>query len=557
MSTKEMESNEKPDKRLEKLLSGNKDKSKDKCNDILNDILKNKDETKQDNKDPAKKEEDDDLSDDDKKINSTEDATELLLKATKYKEEGNTHFQKSQFDKAARSYRRGCSALKNLNENNNGDVQVKSLLLNLQTNMSMVSYKQQKYKQSKDMASNALNIDECHVKALYRRGVAYRKLGDVDLAKADFKKALVHEPSNKLIRKELVSIKQELESIKQKEKKALQAAFSNKNSGSFLYQDKEEEIKKKAMEKEAKKQREKEAKEKRKKEWEDECVHRLANGEEAISFEDWETTARKEQEKKERDERRKATQHKNTYKPPPPSSKTTTYASDSSDSELDEKELASLRGYKKTADGKTTSYFTRELSYAEKSLIGDTAPKKIDVTPQQQQQQHPTTTSSIPTSSQSAWNAAQTWEERDTTDWCSASLQTHLENTVISNSLSDYHTKITKVDSITGHSSYALTSGRKRYIFDFSATVEFTISSSSSTTNDDTSIGTTEEIMASGSFILPDISSGVDDHHYEIEIKWDIRPKQAEVQDVVCRREFLDCLRGSVKAFVLDFNSNF
>merc|ERR1711862_438194 len=103
-------------------------------------------------------------TDEDKKINSTEDADALLMKATKYKEDGNTYFKNGDYDKAARSYRRGCSALKNLNENNNGDVQVKSLLISLQTNMSMVFFKQTKYKQSKEMASSALLIDKTHVK---------------------------------------------------------------------------------------------------------------------------------------------------------------------------------------------------------------------------------------------------------------------------------------------------------------------------------------------------------------------------------------------------------
>merc|ERR1711991_817101 len=46
--------------------------------------------------------------------------------------------------------------------------------------------------------------------------------------------------------------------------------------------------------------------------------------------------------------------------------------------EEDEKNLKDLRGYKKTSDGRTTSYFNNELDEETKSLIGNIAPKRID-----------------------------------------------------------------------------------------------------------------------------------------------------------------------------------
>jgi len=53
-------------------------------------------------------------------------------------------------------------------------------------------------------------------------------------------------------------------------------------------------------------------------------------------------------------------------------------ASYASDDELTEKELAMFRGYKKTSDGRTTSYFTREQSEHEKALIGNIAPQRLE-----------------------------------------------------------------------------------------------------------------------------------------------------------------------------------
>eukprot|EP00956_Cyclotella_meneghiniana_P040522 scaffold198162_cov30-Cyclotella_meneghiniana.AAC.1 len=37
-----------------------------------------------------------------------------------------------------------------------------------------------------------------------------------------------------------------------------------------------------------------------------------------------------------------------------------------------------LRGYKKTSDGRTTSYFTREQTEKEKELIGCIQPKRLE-----------------------------------------------------------------------------------------------------------------------------------------------------------------------------------
>lgn len=132
-----------------------------------------------------------------------------------------------------------------------GDDQVKQLLITLHTNLSMVLIKQGKNKYARDAASKAIEIDPSHVKALYRRGVAFRAMGDVDAAKTDLKKAYKLDPSNTAVKKELVGIKKTLEEMKKREKANLQKAFSSKGGSSLLYNDKEEAEKKRAREKEA------------------------------------------------------------------------------------------------------------------------------------------------------------------------------------------------------------------------------------------------------------------------------------------------------------------
>lgn len=284
----------------------------------------------------------------------SEDPVEIIIKATANKEEGNGHFKKGDLDKAVRSYRKGTNQLKPLNKNNTGDEQVKALLVTLQNNLSMVFFKQNKTKVSRDIATKSLKIDAKNVKALYRRSMAHRKMGDHEKARDDLKEALKYEPSNTAVRKEFVAVKKELVTYKEKQKKALAGAFSS-GSGTSLYEDKEKEKRKKEEEKKKKKEAEKRREEERKKAWEDECVKRMAKNEPAISYEEYEKELEEAEKKKKKEEEN---QHKRERRARAAAKKKAAAAkadSDSDDDELTPAELASLRGYKKTADGRTTS----------------------------------------------------------------------------------------------------------------------------------------------------------------------------------------------------------
>ena len=207
----------------------------------------------------------DDDDDDDDKDTPPADPTVAIVEAMAQKEEGNAAFKDGDYTAAVRSYRKGTTLLKPFNKKNTGDEQVKSLLLTLQTNLSMVCYKQDKHKMSRDVATKALEIDPINVKALYRRAVAYRQLGDAESARSDLREALKHEPNNKAVRREMVSIKKEVEASRAKEKGRLQKAFgANKGGSSFLYNDKEEEERRRAEEKKKQEEAQAEALKKRK-----------------------------------------------------------------------------------------------------------------------------------------------------------------------------------------------------------------------------------------------------------------------------------------------------
>ena len=463
-----------------------------------------------------------------------------------------------------------------------GDDQVKQLLITLHTNLSMVLLKQDKNKYARDAASKAIEIDPSHVKALYRRGVAFRAMGDVDAAKTDLKKAYKLDPSNTAVKKELVGIKKTLEEMKKREKANLQKAFS-KGGSSLLYNDKEEAEKKRAREKEAgefvtethtvsrwtnclaqdfwtatnkeTKRKEEELK-KRKQMWEDECVRRMNSDpkEEVISFEDWdkerEEAEKKEEEKRKKEKREEEKRKQELRRKAREAERANKENNDNeSDDELTAEELASLRGYKKTSDGRTTSYFNNELGEKEKELIGSIEPKRIDATPSPNSAADTISGSKVG----SVWNqSGTTWEEKDTTEWCKSTLRKCLLETTTayySTTSADrtYVAMVKKVKDMTGDASVALAGGKKRYIYDFHLGLDFEI------TDDD------DNVVASSSLKLPDINSTTTaEEELEVDIcAWTSGPGDVETDASECRKALVMDVRKSVVKFVELFNAEF
>jgi tetratricopeptide (TPR) repeat protein len=487
-------------------------------------------------------------------VASTADADMILLKAASLKELGNAHFGKKELDDAARCYRKGTVNLKKLNKNNQGDVQVKALLVSMQTNLSMVLYKQDKYRMSCDVAGKALEVDPDNVKALYRRAVAYRKTGDYDGAIADLRHAAKLDPKNAAVRKDFVAAKKELEASKKSQRASLQKAFDSKSGSSFLYDDKEAEQKRKAKDKERQKKEKQELEKKRKIEWEDECVKRMSKNEPAVSYDEWdeeqkqkaeaEEELRKEVEAEKTKADREAQEEARKNAP-----KEESLHDSDSDDDLTESELAMMRGYKKTADGRTTSYFNNELSDDAKQRIGSIAPKRLKEalntpTPRPAGLKSAQEGESQP----SAWNQAGTWEEKDTTTWCTAELQKRLEETTVT---MKFDADIVKVDDLTGDASVATAGGKKRYIFEFHSKLNYEI-------KDPEIKDPVEKVIASGAVRLPDISST---SHEELEITfetWKKAPSQAtEANALAARAALADELRASVQRWVNDYNEKY
>jgi tetratricopeptide (TPR) repeat protein len=531
-----------------------------------------------------------DDNDEDKAV-SPEQADVLLLKAMGLKEEGNTEFKEGNLEKASRAYRRSVNVLKKLNQRNSGDAQVKSLLVTLYTNLSTVSFKHSKYRVSIEVATKALHIEPHNVKALYRRAVAHRQLGNLETSRTDLRTALAADATNVACKKELAAVKKEWDAAKENQKKALAKAFRNENGASFLYNDMQDASVKKQNE-ERKLQQEREAQVARhKQQWEDECVSLMAKKEPAITFEEWDKQRKdkleeerqtKEADRKAKEADRKAQRLLEKAKKATVNTKTNDDNDDDDDDVLTESELAMMRGYKKTSDGRTTSYFTRELSSDEVNQLGDMAPKRLDNSNSATMAPEDLKSSTTSTSA-SVWNQAGTWEEKDTTDWCRAQLRerlltTSVESTCATTALTTMpivRAMVTSVEELTGDASVAVVSGKKRYIFDFHVKLKYEIvvdknqassaldhaaaaaaAAADTTTEDDKNAPTT--VWASGVVRLPDICST---HHEELEVVfdgWTKRPKTKDREDVAlaARATLANHLRTVVVPFfVQDFNN--
>lgn len=548
MSTSEMEIDTKAlslNNNDENFILNSLNKGGDNQNETEEGIQKDPMATFPTSKDEKNEKDSDDEADDDMSVDSNSSNTHVLTRAHQLKEEGNAHFKNQKLGLAARSYRKATTSLRKLKSSPAAmDPQLSSLSLTLYTNHSMVMFKQKKWKQSKDLATMALDIDSNHVKALYRRAMAAQKLQtawDLETAKNDLKKAIKLEPENRDVRKGWLLVKKDWDAMEKKEKKGREALKKAMSKGSsFLYEDKESELKKKALEKKKRKEEKEKNAKKLKEEWEDECVKKLANEEPVVSFDEWkkektkkadeELKLAKEKEEKVRKEKEAARRRQREQ----------ARKEESSDDDEEDEEI--FRGYKKTSDGRTTSYFNREISEQEKKMIGNITPQRIEA-PIIETGSKATTNKS---KAESAWNAAGTWEERDTTDWCTSALRKRLlETALITDS---YSATITAIDSISGHASFVLANGKKRYIFDYTAKIKFIV-------NDDI-----DDDLASGTLSLIDVCSGtISNGGYEVLLEWKKYPVTSHADKILpfCQGELVNGVKASVLNFVDDFNSTY
>lgn len=161
--------------------------------------------------------------------------------------------------------------------------------------------------------------------------------------------------------------------------------------------------------------------------------------------------------------------------PKPRSGGASSRSTEDDNAEDEEESLGNVRGYKKTADGRVTTYFNNDLDETAKKLIGDIAPKKLEaVAPS-------AAVETATVSGASVWNSAGTYEERQLSPWASAelkrvlgSLAAHIPSPEVPG-VEGAELCVAEVENVVGHAQVSMVRGKKKYLADYCADVKWTL----------------------------------------------------------------------------------
>lgn len=317
------------------------------------------------------------------------------------------------------------------------------------SNRSLVRMQMGKVTEALEDADAAVENDPTYVKAHWRRGQASNACGNTSEALVSFEKALELEPSNKALAKEVQNAKAK----KEQEEKLLEEARIAAEAAAAAGEGSAEEN-------------------------------------DVVMKDD----ATKETNNTAKQEEKKAT----TSKPQKSSSEAS--AVKETDGSLFTKS-DHVRGYKIRSDGKKTSFFDREISDDAKKLIGDIAPKKLDVKNSSSENGFAPKPIAAAEGT-SVWNTAGTWEERGVTPWAKETLSAALvtaEYILPDGSPSPgAHAIVSKVSKLEGNASFASVRGKKKYIYEFALTIKWVLT-----------LGDDHSQTCTGEMTFPDIDGTV------------------------------------------------
>ena len=157
----------------------------------------------------------------------------------------------------------------------------------------------------------------------------------------------------------------------------------------------------------------------------------------------------------------------------------------SSVTSADEKGL--IKGYKTLRDGRKTSYFSREISEADKRLLGDSTPQKISALSNPNHNPNPgpspshssaardasTPVRTPPQSGGSKWNKAGTYEERDLRAWGKQTMEQMLAYATCESADGRMKATICNVKVLECDCSISFARSKKRYVYDMALSCDF------------------------------------------------------------------------------------
>jgi len=201
----------------------------------------------------------------------------------------------------------------------------------------------------------------------------------------------------------------------------------------------------------------------------------------------------------------------------------------------DAENLSGHKGYKNGLP-----YFHRELSAQDLELIGDISPKPLTKTTEDN---NPTSGEGITRqTSSSAWNGAQTWEERDYTEWAKKRFKELLVPLSV-DAGNDITVEVTDLGSITGDAHVAVVRGKPRFIWDFAITLSFTATMGN------------EEVK--GELVFPEVGYDADGA-YEVEVNYkNQRPSNSKhtiLKNILTKNELYQAFWELVGMFKQEFH---
>lgn len=139
----------------------------------------------------------------------------------------------------------------------------------------------------------------------------------------------------------------------------------------------------------------------------------------------------------------------------------------------DDEDAGIVRGYKKTSDGRTTSYFNHELDDQTRKLIGDIRPKRLEVLEEKKPD------GLAPGSS--VWNSAGTFESVSHTPYAVQRITELLssEDMFHTDSASGSSIRVKSLKDIVGDAEITMLRGKRKHIYDFQLTIRWELSSAS------------------------------------------------------------------------------
>ena len=151
-----------------------------------------------------------------------------LMLAGNYKSKGNNHFKKGEYVMAAMFYSKSLKYI--ISIGNDGKEECLELKLACMGNMSACQLKLKQYQHAIHNCSKILKKQPQNSKALYRRGVAYFALRDLEHSEIDLLEAKKLEPESKAIAGQLREVLALKEEADKRYQETIKRMFSTVNS---------------------------------------------------------------------------------------------------------------------------------------------------------------------------------------------------------------------------------------------------------------------------------------------------------------------------------------